>query len=316
MAASVLPPATARLAMDDVSHSIPSSTAWESPASRRYSERMPATSEDVEFRSPDGLRLRGTLVRPVDSAQAVTVLVHGGGVTRHEGGFFTRVAESLAASGIASLRFDFRGHGESEGRQEELTLAGVLGDIHAAIRTAREANDGVPANLLAASFSGGISAYYTVQHPGAVQRLVLINPLLNYRKRFVDDKPYWHWGQITEDAGAQLSADGYIAHSPTFKLGRPLLNEVFYLRPDESLAQISLPVLIVHGTGDTFISVDSSRSLAATLGERARLVEIEGAQHGIAVPDDPQYLDPQTQAWQKQVIGQVAGWLSGREGVA
>lgn len=276
---------------------------------------MTATSQDIEFRSPDGLRLRGTLVRPTDPAHAVTVLVHGGGVTRDEGGFFTRVAEGLADSGVASLRFDFRGHGESDGRQEELTLAGVLGDIQAAISTARRENGDVPANLLAASFSGGISAYYTVQYPDAVQRLVLINPLLNYRKRFVDDKPYWHSGQIDEDAGAQLSHDGYIAHSPTFKLGRPLLNEVFYLRPDESLDQIALPVLIVHGTGDTFIPVDSSRSLAAALGERARLVEIVGAQHGIAVPDDSQYLDPQTQAWQKEVIGQVSGWLSGREGV-
>ena len=277
---------------------------------------MAATSEDVEFRSPDGLRLRGTSVRPTGPARAVTVLVHGGGVTRHEGGFFTRFAEGLADVGVASLRFDLRGHGESEGRQEELTLAGVLGDIQAAISTARAVNGGVPASLLAASFSGGISAYYTVRHPGAVQHLVLVNPLLNYRKRFVDDKPYWHSGQIDEDAGARLSADGYIAHSPTFKLGRPLLNEVFYLCPDESLDQIALPVLIVHGTGDTFIPVDSSRAFAATLGDRARLVEIEGAQHGIAVPDDPQYLDPQTQAWQRQVIGQVADWLSGREGIA
>ena len=277
---------------------------------------MAATAEDVEFRSPDGLRLRGTLVRPTDSAHTVTVLVHGGGVTRHEGGFFTRLAEGLAESGSASLRFDLRGHGESEGRQEELTLAGVLGDIRAAIRTAREQTGALPVNLVAASFSGGISAYYTVAHVGEVRRLVLINPLLDYRKRFIDDKPYWDNGQINDEAAAQLTADRYIAHSPTFKLGRPLLNEVLYLRPHEALDRISVPVLIVHGTGDTFIPVGSSRSLAEILGKRAQLVEIEGAQHGIAVPDDPKYLDPRTQAWQKQVVDQIANWLSSRECVA
>lgn len=247
--------------------------------------------------------------------RTVTVLVHGGGVTRHEGGFFTRLADGMAEAGIASLRFDLRGHGESEGRQEELTLAGVLGDISAATQAARDHTDQIPVNLLAASFSGGISAYYTVAHPGEIQRLVLINPLLNYRKRFINDKPYWKEGQIGEEAAARLAEDGYIAHSPTFKLGRPLLNEVFYLQPHESLDRISLPVLIVHGTSDTFIPVESSRTLAGVLGERAHLIEIEGAQHGIAVPDDPQYADPRTQAWQEHTIGQIAGWLSGAERV-
>jgi len=268
------------------------------------------TSEDVDFRPHDGLRLRGSFVRAAGTPQAVTVLVHGGGVTRDEAGFFTRIAERLADAGIASLRFDLRGHGESEGRQEELTLAGVLADIDAAIQASRELVADVPVNLLAASFSGGISAYYTIAHPDTVRRLVLINPLLNYRKRFVDDKPYWTNGQIDEEAAARLAADGYLEHNPTFKLSRPLLNEVFYLRPHEALDQIQLPVLIVHGTGDTFIPIESSRGLVDLLGDRARLLEIEGAQHGIAVPDDPKYLDPQTQAWQKQAIGQIAAWLA------
>ncbi|MGH4007533.1 MAG: alpha/beta hydrolase [Pseudonocardiaceae bacterium] len=48
-------------------------------------------------------------------ARAV-VLVHGGGVTREESGFFTRLAAGLGEAGVASLRFDLCGHGESEGR--------------------------------------------------------------------------------------------------------------------------------------------------------------------------------------------------------
>ena len=71
---------------------------------------------ETEFRSLDGIRLRGTLVIPSEVSANPTVLVHGGGVTRHEGGFFTRLASRLAEGGIPSLRFDFRGHGESERR--------------------------------------------------------------------------------------------------------------------------------------------------------------------------------------------------------
>src|SRR5690242_7186071 len=51
----------------------------------------PETVEDrVVFRSPDGLHLRGTLARSEGPIVGAAVLVHGGGVTRDEGGFFTR----------------------------------------------------------------------------------------------------------------------------------------------------------------------------------------------------------------------------------
>ena len=79
---------------------------------------MPSRSANTTLRTLDGLNLVGTLITPEASASRAVVLVHGGGVTRDESGFFTRLAEGLAEAGVASLRFDLRGHGESEGRQE------------------------------------------------------------------------------------------------------------------------------------------------------------------------------------------------------
>ncbi len=236
--------------------------------------------------------------------------MHGGGVTREEGGFFARLADGLAEAGVASLRFDLRGHGESEGRQEDLTIAGILNDIDAAISAVR-AHAGVEqVALLGTSFSGGICGYYATRHPAELSSLVLLNPLLNYKKRFIDDKPYWHDDQISDEAGRELLAQGYLAHSPTFKLGRPLLNEVFYLQPHTVLGEITAPTLIVHGTKDTFIPVESSRWAVEQLSAEHRLIEIEGAQHGMAVHDDPGYADPQTQRWQASVIASVADWIA------
>src|SRR3954466_9811201 len=121
---------------------------------------MTARSTETTVRTPDGLNLVGTLVQPDGQPRHAAVLVHGGGVTRHEAGFFTRLAAGLAEGGVASLRFDLPGHGESEGRQEELSLAGVLNAIRAArARLCRETNL-ASASLVAASFSGGLAAYY------------------------------------------------------------------------------------------------------------------------------------------------------------
>lgn len=270
-----------------------------------------SATSSAEFRSLDGLELRGTLVTPLLVSGPTAVLVHGGGVTREEGGFFARLASGLAEVGVPSLRFDFRAHGESEGRGEDLTIAGVVNDIRAAVTYVRETAGSGPVSLVGASFGGGISAFFAARYPDQVQRLVLFNPLLDYKKRFIDDKPEWDDDQITEQAGRTLAADGFLSHSPSFKLGRALLNEIFYLNPRASLAEVTVPTLLVHGTRDTFIPIASSRSAAGQMTRaEARLIEIDGAQHGFAVHDDPLYREPQTQEWQAFVIRIVAAWLA------
>ncbi|GAA3471011.1 alpha/beta hydrolase [Nonomuraea roseola] len=268
------------------------------------------SARTTRFRSLDGLDLIGTLTVPEHAATSPTVLVHGGGVNRDEGGFFTRLAEGLARAGSPSLRFDFRGHGESSGTQEELTISGVANDIHAAVTHVRDATGSAKANIIGASFGGGIAAYYTSRNPALVRRLTLINPLLDYKRRFVDDKPYWNDDRIDMEAGNLLEEKGSIEHSPTFKLGRALLNEVFHVEPHKALRHISVPTLIIHGTQDTFIPIESSRSAVSLMAGNATLLEIDGAQHGIAIHDDPRYSDPQTQAWQSFVIDEIAKWLT------
>ena len=67
----------------------------------------PVTDRQTRIRTPDGLYLSGSLFT-VDGARRAAVLVHGGGVTREEGGFFTRLAIGLGDAGMASLRFDLR----------------------------------------------------------------------------------------------------------------------------------------------------------------------------------------------------------------
>lgn len=273
-----------------------------------------ADLRQTEFRSLDGLRLAGTLVVPDAVSSAPAVLVHGGGVTRDEGGFFTRMAAALADAGISSLRFDMRAHGESEGDQRDLTLAGVVNDIRAAADHARAVLRPGPVHLLGASFGGGTCAFFAAAYPDAVASLVLMNPLLDYKRRIIDEKPYWTHDYISDDMGRELARNGFVRHSPTFKLGRPLLNEVFYFRPQQVLHDIRAATLIVHGTKDTFISVESSRRHVLDIAAESRLLEIEGAQHGFAVHDDPGYVQPQTQEWQALVISSIVEWIMDHQG--
>lgn len=274
------------------------------------------SSQDITVRTADGLHLAGTLELPDAAPHHALVMVHGGGVTREEGGFFTRLAASLSAAGIASLRFDLRGHGDSEGRQEESTLAAYLNDIRVALEHVRTIAgvDGV--SLLGASFGGGLSAYYAAR--GAVQlaSLVLLNPQLRYKDRYIDQKPHWHNDQLSDEQALHLHEKGYVRHSSSVKHGRAFLNEVFWVDPFAALGEITAPTLIVHGTEDTFVSVESSQSAKQQLIVEHELIEIEGAQHGFAVHDDPKYADPQSQQWQARVIGDVVDWICAHDASA
>jgi hypothetical protein len=188
-------------------------------------------------------------------------------------------------------------------------LTAHLNDIQVALDELRELTNAWQVSLLAASFAGGMGAYYAATRPDQLARLILFNPLLDYKNRFVDQKPYWSDDFIDHEHALQLAEVGYVEHSPTFKLGRAMLNEVFWIDPRQVLGDISAPTLIIHGTKDTFIPIDSSRSAVPLFQAPHRLVEIEGAQHGIAVHDDPQYLNPQSQAWQAFAIQTVADWV-------
>jgi pimeloyl-ACP methyl ester carboxylesterase len=267
-------------------------------------------SASTSLRTLDGLNLAGTLVTPDRTPERAVVLVHGGGVTREEGGFFTRLAVGLGEAGVASLRFDLRGHGESEGTQAEMTLAAILNDIRVALSHTHEVTGARAVSLLGASFGGGLCAYYAANRPDEVVRLVLLNPQLDYKKRTIDSRPYWSNDYLNDETARELTEQGYINFTPSLKHGRALLNEVFWLKPHLVLGEITAPTLIVHGTKDTFVPVESSRAAVEQLQAEHQLVEIEGSQHGFAVHDDPAYANPQSQEWQAFVIRTVADWLT------
>ena len=100
------------------------------PESRGAAERV------VEFRSGEHV-LRGMLHLPEDvpdrGAPAVLFL-HGYTADRIGPHYlFVRASRSLAEAGIASLRFDFAGSGESEGRFRDASLVTELADARVAL---------------------------------------------------------------------------------------------------------------------------------------------------------------------------------------
>jgi dienelactone hydrolase len=99
-----------------------------------------SAEKTVDFRV-DGQKVVGTLALPDGvTSPPVVLLLHGFTGSRNEleipavkEGIFARAARLWADKGIASLRIDFRGNGDSEGKFEDMTLEAQVDDALAAL---------------------------------------------------------------------------------------------------------------------------------------------------------------------------------------
>ena len=87
--------------------------------------------EKIEFQNSQNLKIVGLLDLPdTNLPYPMVVRFHGFGGTKESSEEFPQMLNPL---GIATLRIDFQGSGESEGKYEEKTITGFLDDAQSAI---------------------------------------------------------------------------------------------------------------------------------------------------------------------------------------
>ena len=92
--------------------------------------------------------------------------------------FITEVASQLAASGLPCLRFDFRGTGDSPGRDDEVDFASMAADLQVATAGLRELA-GVDQVALLAWRGAALLANAWLQQGRRGDRVVLWEPILD-----------------------------------------------------------------------------------------------------------------------------------------
>jgi putative phosphoribosyl transferase len=134
----------------------------------------PRSALRVSFKSLRGHRLAGELLLPDGRGPHPAVaFAHGWGSSKASPRN-RAVAEALRTAGIATFLFDFTGHGESEGSQEESTLGQQADDLRAALDVLQSMDD-IDARRLgvAGASSGGAAALQFAAGDPRVRALVL-----------------------------------------------------------------------------------------------------------------------------------------------
>lgn len=136
--------------------------------------RMKFTEQAIVFEC-EGCRLTGIATQP-ETPAGTGVLIVAGGPQYRAGSHrqFTLLARQLAGQGIASLRFDYRGMGDSEG--DARNFEAVDADLRAAIDTFAAHVPGVRRIAIWGLCDAASAALYYAHSDPRVSRLVLLNP--------------------------------------------------------------------------------------------------------------------------------------------
>ena len=244
---------------------------------------MTAVSEARhELTAGDGIRLHVRLAAPPNPIGAL-ILCHGLTVNCDEFGAFPAVRDRALRSGLAVARFDFRCHGESEGTNEQLRLAGLRADADAvADLVAAELGDATALIPVGLSFGGAAAIHLAGTRPSAVG-LCLWYAVVDYAWNYGAASPVpftrrmWASRRGSDPAWAGLPIPGIDYYLPS-----GLLAETASDATPATLAGLTIPVLAFHGTRDAIVGVTPVRAIAR-VRPNITLTLVRGAGHGFRV---------------------------------
>ena len=233
------------------------------------------TESEVECVKDDGTVLRGTFLVP-DVADGETVplviLSHGFNSTRNS---CAKLALGFGQSGIASLRFDFAGSGESDGKSTEMSVLTEVDDLNAILDYAKTL-EGIDTNhifLLGNSMGGFVTALTAIDRQEDIAAVLLNYPAFS----LPDGVRSGHLMAVTFDVNnipKVIRPDG-------FPVGRRFVTDVMDMDPYEKLPLCNLDVMILHGDADDMVDISYSYK-AVDAYPNAVLHVMEGGGHGFA----------------------------------
>lgn len=234
--------------------------------------------EKLFFKTSKGYKLCGILSEPISSQKNFIVVLCHGFTTDKNSTSNIMLEKILNENKISTFRFDFFGHGESEGKLSEITISIAVNDISSAIEFLKKLGYS-KIGLIGSSF-GGFASILTASKSNDLYILALKSPVSDLYELFI------------LQGGKQLikkwEEDKYIDYiardGSNFRLNYSLLEEAKNLNAYQVAFKIKVPTLIVHGDHDESVPIYHSEKLASLI-KKCELKIIEGADHGYSNPE-------------------------------
>ncbi len=225
-------------------------------------------------KTADGLALSTWAIPAADLDRPVVVVTHGLGANKQN---FLFVSEVFHKLNYNVVTFDFRGHGNSEGRT--CTLAVREGeDVKAAYDFAKAHFPNRP--IYAWSTSLGAAATLRSAAEYQIFDKLVVDASFSSVKNLALETKFCYLGPFAPFAW-NISRLWFFAY-----VGKDIENYA----PESDIARISKPIFLIHGTDDPIIPHTETYRLRAAAEPGTRVWFVEGAGHSSSFhhPDYPQ----------------------------
>ncbi|MCC6988058.1 MAG: alpha/beta hydrolase [Acidobacteria bacterium] len=250
--------------------------------------------------TPDGCQL---FVKDWGAGRPV-VMLHGWPLSADT---FDDLAMTLADAGLRAIAYDRRGFGRSQQSWQGYDYDTLADDL-AAVIDATGADD---ITLLGFSMGGGEVARYLTRHGQArVRQAILVSSVVPYMLK-TDDNPAGVEPRVFDGMATSMRADRAKFWTSFFAdfygvgvISQPVSDEVLawsaamamqasvkatlacaaaFATTDfrADLASFTVPTLVIHGTKDRTVPIDTSARPAAAAIPGSILLEYDGAPHGL-----------------------------------
>jgi alpha/beta superfamily hydrolase len=211
-------------------------------------------NEKIYFKNKKGLKLCGIISNPTgNNMKPIVILCHGHS-TGKDSSTNKALEKVLNDSNVSTFRFDFSGHGESEGNFEEINISDAVSDIFSAIEYLKSLNYS-KIGLEGSSF-GGISAIMVASKISNLFVLALKCPAIDYYQE--------EFNVRGEEAMKDWKEKGITQYEEGRELNLKFSFVEDFANNDAFIAgkKISAPTLIVLGDKDEYIPVSEAAKLS------------------------------------------------------
>ncbi|MBT7992036.1 MAG: alpha/beta hydrolase [Anaerolineae bacterium] len=238
------------------------------------------------FKSKDGLNLFAHAFPSENPPKAIVCMVHGHGehIERYE-----HLAKALNDAGYAMIGFDHRGHGQSEGlRGHTPSYEMLLDDIASFLVEVNEHYPDLPHILYGHSMGGNLVINYALRRKPQLKGIVATGPWIKLAfeapaiQVFLGNMMDKIYPAFIQNSGLDTAA---LSHDPEVvrayeednlvhdKISARLFVGMYGsgLWALEHAKDFSLPLLLMHGAGDTITSAEASREFAEKAGDNVTL---------------------------------------------
>ncbi len=227
-----------------------------------------------------GVEVPATLVLPegvdINGEYPLVVLAHGHGGSREENVGFKAIADALAAKGIASIRVDFPGCGDSTESFQENCMTNMKEDVLNAIQL-----PGTVTKLGLFGYSmGGRIVLELVNEGTTPDAIALLAPAADTE----DLKNLFGGAEKFAEMKAEAEANGFVTFTTIYGQVQELSAKWFEDLEkypnliEDAASKYQGPALVIWGTDDEAVNPAVSAAVADALN--AKTVEATGEGHG------------------------------------